>query len=568
MNADTAVIHFDDFTLDAAKRQLSKNGEEIGLQRKVFDTLHYLLCHADRVVTKQELLDEVWPSTVVTDNALTRVISALRKVLHDSPQESRLIRALPRVGYRFVGTVSFDTFEQKEDENRISLAVLPFQPMSPSESDESLQLGMADNLISQLSCLPDLIVRPLATVRELASAIKDPLIIAERLNVDVVLDSSINRRGDRVRVSTRLLSTRDGSALWAATLDDQFSDIFLLQDTICAKILSELTPQLQTPQTRPRPTTPEAYRAYLEGRLFLGRFTERDVNRALSLFETALDEDPTHAPALASIAECHDFLGTMGSEPGTHFREAGRMSRRALKLDPRIAEATCVQAKIAWQFDWDWPRAEALFNTALRRFPNRADLHAANSDFSCYMQMHERAIEQARRALVIDPISPWVNTLLAQALHMSGRDDDAVSQARRALEFAPDFAFAHFFLGLSLFSSGDLEQGLAELKIAVASGRPDFVAAFGFCLGAAGRTEAAEAILEQVVAAGDHGPPIARAIVNLGIGNIDDARKEFEACVQIHDWHILLLHAEPVIAELAAGTGLDELLEPLGLPAA
>ena len=560
--ASTEQYRFGEFSLVVPARQLMRGDTEIELQPKVFDTLTYLVRHSDRVISKEELLAEVWAGTVVTDNVLARVISALRKALGDSPRVSRYIRAVLRVGYRFVADVS----TLGDSERGRSLAVLPFETLPPIGRDDGLGLGMAETLIARLGTLPHLIARPLSAVRDVAAIESNPLAMARHLKVDAYLEGTAQRSGERIRVTARLLSTRDEAPYWTATFDERFSDVFSLQDSICERIVNGLAPQLKVSGPITPRTNGEAYREYLEGRLFLGRATPADTERARERFEQALDEDPAYAPAWAGIAECHEHFGTMGNDPGGHYRAADRASKRALALRPDLANAMNVQAKIAWQFDWDWDRAERIFEDAIHQHPGSADLHISYSDYCCYLNKEERSVEQAERALVIDPVSPWVNTLLAQAYHMAGDSEAALRQIERTLEFAPDFGFARFFSGVIRLFRGDVEHGLAEVERAVGSGRPDFVGAFGFYLGLYGQTVAANEILAKILAEGDRAPAIARAVVYLGLGQMDEAVAAFEQCIAERDWHVLLLHSDPHLAESGKHPEIQRLLGQLSLP--
>ena len=563
------TYRFGAFALNLHKRELTHGDGDlkIPLQPKMFDTLAYLLRHAERVVPKDELLDEVWPDTAVTENVLTRVISGLRKALDDPPSSSRYIRSVPRVGYRFVGELSAPAPEEIPTEIERTVAVLPFQPLSESESerDETLELGLAETLVSRLSDVPGILVRPLSTVRAVVGSDVDALVAADRLRVDACVEGSIQRQGDQVRVTTRLVSADRKTALWSGSYSGDLSDIFALQDELGRRIIEELAPQLGGLVPAARPTSPSAYKAYLEGRLFLERHTAEDVARALERFESALDQDPAYAAAWASLAECHDLLGTIGNDPPLHYRAAARASQRALALEPGHAQALGMQAKIAWQFEWDWERADAIFRDAIERHPHRSDLHISYSDCCCYIRKGELAIHHARKALDIDPVSPWNNTLLIQALYMNDRYDEAIAQGEATLELAPSFPFAHFFLGLARFVNGDREGGLSELEEALSS-RSDFVAAYGMCLALAGRPDEASRILAGLESEDDRVPPIAPAILNLALGNVDAAMVGFDKCFSERDWHVLLLSADPAVKPLTQDPKVRALVERLRLP--
>lgn len=560
------TYRFGDFDLDTDRHLLLHDGQEIELQPKVYETLCYLVRHPGRVIEKEELLDHVWSDVAVTENVLTRVISVLRRVLDDRPQASRYIRAVPRVGYRFVCDVMRADSVDTARTVTLTLAVLPFQSPAESDRDESLEWGMADTLISRLSSIDALIVRPLGTVRDCLRDSSDPGTAARKLQVDAFLDAAIQRDDDRVRVTARLVSAHDDATLWAQTFDTRFEGIFELQDDICDKLVKQLVPQLHLANPVQARTTHDAYRAFLEGRLFLSRQTPGDVGTALSRFEKALDADPSYAPAWAGIAEAYGLLGALGDVTSEHYEAARRAGQRALTLDPGLSEALSALAKVAWQFDRDWRGAESMFSDALRRYPNRADLHIAYSDCCCYLGRASLAIEHARRAHTIDPVSPWVNTLLAQALYMAEDYPAAIEQAAKTLELAPDFAFAHFFAGLARFVSGAHSEGINELELAARSGRKDFAAAVGLCSALAGEPEPARQMLESMQSAEDDVPPFSLALLHLGLGDLGAALAAFEQCVENRDWHVLLLHSDPILSQFKTRPEFEELLASLDLP--
>ncbi len=563
----TSPVRFGRFLLDASRHELKCDGSPVDLSPKVFEALVYLVRNADRVVPKNELLDTVWRGTLVTDNVLAQAISSLRKVLDDNARSPRFIKSVPRVGYRFVGDIRAEP-QGALDPSSQRLAVLPFETFDGHAGDAALESGIADGIIARLSSLSGLIVRPLASTRMAQAGHADQGGLGQFLEVDWILEGRIGQRDGRILVNFRLTSVEKTREPLAQTYDRSLTEIFTVQDDICERVIEHVLPQAAEAPAVSGTTTVPAYTAYLEGRLFLDRFTQHDVERAATLFERSLDHDPSYAPAWASLAECHEFFGTIGASSTHHYETARSATRRALKLDKTLPEAHCMLAKIAWQFDWDWHRAAQLFAATLEAFPNRPDVVIAYSDYCCFMKAGDQSIELARRALSIDPVSPWVNTLLAQALHMAGRDVEAIAQAERTLELAPGFPFARFFLGLSCLEMGDPERGVIELGRAVESGRPDFLGAFATALVLAGDTEQAAHILEGMVAAGDEVPPIAPAIVRLALGEYAEAEAGFRECIERRDWHVLALHSEPVLVRLAAGTRLSAMLEQLNLPGA
>lgn len=562
MTGQAKTIRFGDFVLEIPVRQLRRCGEEIVLQPKVFDTLVFLARNADRVVSKDELLDKIWAGTVVTENALARVISALRKALDDKKSPAQYIRAVPRVGYQFIAPV----LQQGGDDNDRALAVLPFRHLSDPDAEGRLGLGIAEALVSRLSRLPDLVVRPLSSASEAWNRLGEPIKVARYIQASEYLEGSVQQSRDGVRVSAHLISTSNETPYWSEIVDVPAGDIFAVQDAICEKIVAALAPQLNLSGPETPVTNSDAYSAYLEGRFFVGRATPADAQRASERFEAALDIDPAYGPAWAGIAECHDYLGTMGVDPAKHFQAARRAATRALALHPGLANATNVLGRVAWQYDWDWVRAEEIFEEGISLHPGNAELRIAYSDYCCFVNKSARGIEQAEHALRIDPVSPWVNTLLAQAYYMAGENSLASRQIRRTFEFDADFAFAHFFSGLISLACGDADTAIESLQRAVESGRPDFVGAYGMCLGLAGRIGEAEKVLESILAQGDAAPAIARATAYLGLQRYDEAAAEFSQCVADRDWHILLLYSDPLFADAATQPQLARILRQLNLP--
>jgi DNA-binding winged helix-turn-helix (wHTH) protein/tetratricopeptide (TPR) repeat protein len=562
------VFRFGGFRLDPHRRELTRADEPLSVQPRVFDTLLYLVRHHDRVVTKDELFEKVWEGTVVTEDALTRVVRAIRQALDDDARSPTYVQAVPRVGYRFVAPVETGEPERGGTALR-SLAVLPLRPVVATARDESLELGIADTLIARLSLLPDLVVRPLDAVRAYVERSDEAAAVARALGVDACLEATLQQHDDRLRVNARLVAAGDGGALWSESFDERVDDVFVVQDVICDRVVARIAPHLGDgrPLRRqaPRPA-PEAYREFLRGRLFAGRHTPADLARAVERYEAALDADPAYAEAWAALGDCHYLLATEGGDVGDHVAAARHAARRALALEPGLPEADCLLAKVAWRYDWDWAGAEERFTRALGRYPNRADLQIAYSDFSCYMGKPERGIVHARRALEIDPVSPWCGALLAQAQYMAGRYDDAIAQAEATRELAPGFLFASLFAGLARFCAGRRDEGIAQLDDAVRSGRQDLAAALALCLGLAGRTDEARGILEAMKAAPGGVPPVALSAAHLACGELETAAGYTRVCVEQKDWHVLLMATDPLFEPFRDHPLFRPYIEALKLP--
>jgi serine/threonine-protein kinase len=453
------------------------------------------------------------------------------------------------VGYRFIESVTSES-EPAESERLRSLAIFPFH-MLASKRDTVLELGLADTLITRLSRLTGLAVRSLASTRACLDSAegRETLNAARALDVEFYLEASLQVHSTRLRVNARLVSTEDGAAIWSDSFDELASDIAELQDAICDQIAACIVPHVSTREGADgfaEPVPADAYRAFLEGRLFAGRYTHPGTLMAIERFERALDLAPNYAGAWAALGECHELLGIEGEdEAPQRYAAARRAASRALALSPHLPDAQSVLAKIAWQYDWNWAFAEETFRSVLTRCPNRADLRIHYVSFLCAIGRAEEAIDHARRAVAVDPVSPWCSSMLAQALHMSGRFEQAWRQADWTLELAPDFAFARLFSGVSRFCAGDRDTALHHLRKGTATGRLDFLAMVGYCAGVAGELDEARKVLARLENEGSAGP-FSLGVAHLGCGQVAGATRFFRRCVERRDWHVLLVCSDPL----------------------
>ena len=436
------MYEFGEFHVDAAKRLLMRrNGETIPLTPKVFDTLLYLVEHHGVVLDKDELMQAIWPHTVVEENNLNQSISALRRVLGESRGENRYIATVPGRGYRFVADVktaaapapiaereSIDPAfpsDQRTDRPKghfqftflagigivglafavhylwptrtavlkaptsstptpsisllRSIAVLPFKPLVADHRDESLEMGMADTLNFRLSSLRDVAVRPISSVRKFSGLEQDPVAAGRELGVESVLDGQIQRWGDRIRVTARLIGVGDGKQLWAGQFDEKFTDIFTVQDLISEKVISalalKLTAEEQKRLTKHYTENAEAYQLYVNGRFYWERRTLEGLKKAIEYFEQAIGNDPKYALAYAGLADSYALLGVFHLPPKEAFPKAKEAALNALRIDDRLAEAHAALGHVKVQYEYDWAGAEREYRRAIELNPNYVNAH-------------------------------------------------------------------------------------------------------------------------------------------------------------------------------------------------
>ena len=554
-----AIYEFGEFRFDIAMQTLAhRDGRTIILTPRAFATLRTLVEHAGELLDRQALMDAVWPNLVVEENNLDQQISLLRHALRERRGEHRYIVTLPGRGYRFTAPVSADPIgtasprspamvspaieppsapgvrvaawrwplavgmlavavllagvyaaldfgsERREAASaavRSTLAVLPFKPMTAADRNESLELGMAETLIVGLNG-PRLIVSPLSSVRRFAGAEQDALAAGRALGVDVVLESYIQRAGDEVRVSVRLLSVADGRQLWAQRYDERFSDVLTIQDSIAARVLATLAPSLASnePPLRLYTSDAEAYQLYLDGQFYRRRYTAVALREALDRFSQAIERDPSFALAYVGLAECYSVLGVFGIEaPKATYPLAREAIDRALELAPDLGEAYASLAHYRMQYAMDWHGAEMAFRRAVELNPNYAPAQQWFGLLLGYYGRFDESLAQLDTAQALEPLAPVYGALRGMVLSYQGKHDEAVEQLERILAMAPELPNTRAYLTMAYVRRGDLERA-AEHAAQISSPAPGSRAYVGQIHALAGRRTEALAEIERLVA--------------------------------------------------------------------
>lgn len=360
--------------------------------------------------------------------------------------------------------------------NLQSIAVLPFKPLVAESNDEVLQMGMADVLITRLSNLRQLIVRPISAVRKYNHLEQDPVAAGRALQVDAVLDGNLQRLADRIRITVRLVSTKDGATLWADKFDEKFTDLFAVEDKLSERLANTLALQLTGEEkqllVKRYTENVEAYQAYLKGRYFWSKWTKESLLKALAAFEQALQLDPNYAPAHAGVADAHNLLGYLGFVPPREaFPKSEAAAREALRLDDKLGEAHLSLAKTKFFYDWDWPGFEREIQRALELSPNVADAHSMHGTYLMAMGKFDEALAERKRGLELDPLSPFFHVNVGWSYFYKHEYDQAIEWYKKALELDPHYRLAQEDLGTALLKKGDYAQGLTILlKLRAESG--------------------------------------------------------------------------------------------------
>jgi DNA-binding winged helix-turn-helix (wHTH) protein/TolB-like protein/cytochrome c-type biogenesis protein CcmH/NrfG len=346
-----------------------------------------------------------------------------------------------------------------------SMAVLPFRPIMADNRDETLELGMADTLINRLSSLQQVTIRPVSSVRKYTDLQQDALIAGRELGVDSVLDGSIQRAGDQLRVNVRLLRVADGSPLWAEQFDEKYTNIFAVQDTIAERVAQSLALGLST-EDRGRllkryTGDPRAYELYLLGRYFCNQSTADSLNKSITYFQQAIEKDGQYAQAYAGLADAYNALGLWDFMPANKaFPQATAAAQKALALDNSLAEAHADLAYAKFRYEWDYQTAEQEYKEAISLSPNDAEAYYLYGEFLAVMQRNDEAAQKQKRALELDPLSLPNRMMIAVRLYFMRQYDQAIPELRQIIEVDPNFVVAYDLMWASYRQQGMFSESV------------------------------------------------------------------------------------------------------------
>ena len=433
------------------------------------------------------------------------------------------------------------------------IAVLPFKPLLPAERDQVLEMGMADTLIVKLSNSREIIVTSLASVQKFGAQDQDPIAAGQALGVNSVLEGNVQRAGDHIRVTARLIKVADGSSLWAGTFDEKFTDVFSVQDAISQKVAAALALKLsgeEQERIAKRETgNVDAYQLYLTGRYHWNKLTPPEILQSIQFYERAIALDPSYAMAYFGLAEAYRSLAITSDMPSKEVcPRAIVAAKKAIELDDSLAEAHASLVFTYVWFDWDWKGAEREAKRALALNPNSAFAHAAYAHLLSDLGRHEEALAEAARARELDPVSLLINSLEGAFFYYARRYDEAGARLEKALELDPNFWIAHLFLGKAWMGKGDYPAAMAEFKKArdFSGKNSEAVSMLGYTAALAGDRAQAEAVLEEVKARPErYFPPHNMAVFYLGLGRMDECFTWLEKAYEDHDVRLSFLRVDP-----------------------
>jgi TolB-like protein/DNA-binding winged helix-turn-helix (wHTH) protein/Flp pilus assembly protein TadD len=456
-----------------------------------------------------------------------------------------------------------------------SLAVLPLANLSGDPDEEYFVEGMADSLRQSLEGIGALRVISRTSSMYCRGSNKALPEIARQLNADAVVDGSVLRTGKRVRISVELIQTASDTQIWGGSYDRDLKDIFALQAEVAQKIADEIRGTLTAPDrarlARRRTPDTDAYFAYSKGRFFWNKRTEVDLKRAIGYFQQAIEKDPNYALAYDGLADCWLPLGWYGyMAPSETFPYAKAAVRKALALDDSLAEAHTSLAFVTLYYDRDWANAEREFRRAIELNPNYANGHHWYAEFLSLEGRHREAIAESEHARELDPLSNIINTWVGARYFFARQYDKAIEQYRNSLEMDPGFVPAHLVLGHALEQKHMYREAIAELERAVSlsGGSPIYIASLAHAYGVAGRRDQARKLFDDLwhlskqrfVSSYD------LALVSLGTGETDRAFALLACAVEERSPRVAFLGVDPRFDALRSDTRFKQLMIRIGRP--
>jgi TolB-like protein/DNA-binding winged helix-turn-helix (wHTH) protein/Flp pilus assembly protein TadD len=595
-------FEFGPYRLERRTRRLLRGGEPVPLTPKAFDTLLALVERHDRVVDKAELMKLVWPDSFVEEANLSQTIFVLRKTLGEGPDGRPFIDTVPRRGYRFaapvraatggprarapliaaavlivavIAWVGLSPLRSGREPSRIdSLVVLPFGDLSNDGEADSLADSLTDALTTSLGHISGLRVISRTSAITYKSTGKTVPQIARELNVDGVVEGTVQRAAGRVRVNLRLIHASTDRTMWSQTYETDPQSALNSNNEAARAIASHtgatLTPRETARLNETTRVNPKVYEAYLKGRYFWNRRSEPDMRNAIEHFEEALRLEPTYAPAYAGLADSYALYGSYGwtLNDGNPWARALASAEKALQLDQFLADAHTSRARIALNYELDWAAAGTGYRRAIELNPGYANAHHW---YGYYLMLSGRVKEgeaEMRRALDLDPLSPIINANVGMTFYVARDYDAAIAHWRKALEMHRNYRLLHDYLTTAYAAKGMYAEALAELEkgISLSGAGPWETSIRAYLYGRMGRTKEARTELDALLSQND-APGYFVALAYVGVNENDQAFVWLDRSVERRWGPFNEVKADPLFDPLRSDARYADLLRRIGLPA-
>jgi TolB-like protein/DNA-binding winged helix-turn-helix (wHTH) protein/Tfp pilus assembly protein PilF len=628
-------LRFGVFEVDLRAGELRKHGLRIRLQEQPFQVLAMLLEHPGEVVGRKELQKKLWPADTFVDfdHGLNKAINKVRDALGDSAESPLFVETIARRGYRFLAEVkvgdtdpvrgpelatpSHPAEEVRRRPDRASkptllehylpsrswmlavsgllillasfavwklhsgngpspvirsLAVLPLESLSSDASQDYFADGMTDELISDLGQISALRVISRTSVMAYKHARKSLPEIARELNVDAVVEGTVIRSGDRVRITAQLIEASTDKHLWSQSYEGELRDTLALQNKVAGAIADQIrinvNPQEQAALKKVTVVNPEAYESYLKGRYFWNKRTADGLSKAIDYFNDAIHKDPNYAQAYAGLADSYALAGDWKYgllAPREAYPKAKAAATKAIALDDTLGEAHISLAFVLDNFDWDWEPAGREFTRGIELSPGYAIGYDWYGWHLAMLGRNGDAIAEKERAESLDPLSLIINADLAEELLVAHRFDEAIKQSQKTMILDPFFAPGHYVLGQALVQKHDYNEGIAELQKAIelSPGSTAFIANLAYVYAVSGMRDKALRILTDLKSQSNQDAPEI-ALVYIGLDEKDQAIAWLQKAYaeRFSPWVLM----RPCFDPIRSDPGFEDLVHRIGLP--
>jgi TolB-like protein len=576
-------VVFSNFEADLRSGELRKNGRKIRIQSLPFQLLSILIERPNEVITREEVSRRLWPGNTFVDfdHSIGTAINKLRGALGDSAEEPRYVETLPRRGFRFIGKIEATPQPVsahvcaplieppvQPPPSPVRVFVLPFQNFSGNDAQDYFTDGLTEEMISQLGQLNGKQLGVIARTTSMAykNTAKDIAQIGRELAVDYVLESSVRREADQVRITVQLIRVSDQVHVWTNNYDRKVRDSIAVQEEVAREVAQQIDVSLSRPETR-RPLNPEANEIYLRGRFFLNQWTPDGYNQAASLFNRVVETDPGFAPAYAGIAEAYTFLViTNMLSPQEGWPRIRDAAQKAVELDSTLCEG-CLNLAHFRMHMWDWKGADPGFRKAGSLNPSNEKAHRWYAAYLSSVGRHQEAVERVTLSRGLDPLSSITNVEMARELYYGRQYEQAIEAARKAELLDPNYARVHFWMGRAYAQLGKHAEAVTRAERSGSPGSVIQLTEIAYASARAGMPGRSRELLQRLKEHAQHSyvPAYDFAVIHTALGEKEPALDYLEQAYHEHCWAFIVIAVEPRLDPLRSEPRFQTLVQKVGL---
>ena len=484
-----------------------------------------------------------------------------------------IITGVAAAGFFFFGR--YTSSKRGAEMSEKSIAVLPFENRSEDKANAYFAEGVQDEILTRLSKIADLKVTARTSTQHYKSVPENPAEIAKQLGVAHILEGSVQKSGDAVRVNVQLIKAANNSHVWAETFDRKLTDIFSVESDVAKAIADQLRAHITRQEEQVIAAKPtkniEAYDAYLRGRYFWNKRTSDGIKHAIEHFQQSIERDPDFALGHAGLADSYIALTFYNfAAPHETMPKAKESAVKALALDDTLAEAHASLAHVLMNYDWNWSAAEKEFKRSIELNPDYATAHEWYAiHYLTATSRLEEAVQEMKKALELDPASLEMNTFMGATLYYAGRYDEAIDEGRRTIEMDPNFAVAHWHLGMAYEQKQVLDAATEEFKkaISLSGGSPLMRAALGRAYAESQKKHEANEMLNELneLAKREYVSAYELATIYVALGNTEQAFQSLEEAYAEHSFHLVYLNVSPQFKPVSSDRRFQDLVQRIGL---